>query len=264
MLRQLIRTGRLVVVGGAISYRALFNWTTPPMFIGTLLVGPVLQLLFFVFLGRELGVADDRFYLIGNAVLASSTACVYGGTMAVSNERRFGTLGAVLLSPRRRAPLWFGRALPYVLNGLVVSAFTLAAACLVLGLSLPAGAVPGLALVLVAAAVACSAFGLALGALGLRFRDVFLVSNVASSALLLLTGANVPRASLPGWMRTTGEVLPLTHAAGAARRLASGGATAWRQVGAELAVGAGWAVLAVLLLTVFEHGSRRRATLDVM
>ncbi|MCX5381717.1 ABC transporter permease [Streptomyces sp. NBC_00083] len=263
-MRQLIRTGRLVVVGGTISYRALFNWTTPPMFIGTLLVGPVLQLLFFVFLGRELGVADDRFYLVGNAVLASSTACVYGGTMAVANERRYGTLGAVLLSPRRRAPLWFGRALPYVVNGLVVSAVTLAAACLVLGLSLPATALPGLALVLVAAAVACSAFGLALGALGLRFRDVFLVSNVASSALLLLTGANVPRSSLPGWMRTAGDVLPLTHAADAARLLAGGGGIAWGTVGAECAVGAGYALLAVGLLALFERGSRRRATLDVM
>ncbi|MFG2599182.1 hypothetical protein [Streptomyces sp. NPDC048462] len=165
---------RLVVIGGALSYRALFNWTTPPMFVGTLLVGPLLQLLFFVFLGRQLQVADDRFYLLGNAVVAASTACVYGGTMAIANERRYGTLGAVLLSPRYWAPLWFGRALPYVLNGLFISAFTLSAACLLLGLRIPVGAVPGLAAVLLAAAAGCSAFGLALGALGLRLRDVFL------------------------------------------------------------------------------------------
>ncbi|MFE7709278.1 hypothetical protein ACFU6I_26540 [Streptomyces sp. NPDC057486] len=55
LTRRAVRTLRLVVVGGAISYRALFNWTTPPMFIGTLLVGPLLQLLFFVFIGRQLG-----------------------------------------------------------------------------------------------------------------------------------------------------------------------------------------------------------------
>ena len=68
LARRIVRTLRLVVIGGALSYRALFNWTTPAMFIGTLLVGPLLQLLFFAFLGRELGVADDRFYLLGNAV----------------------------------------------------------------------------------------------------------------------------------------------------------------------------------------------------
>ena len=72
--------------------------------------------------------------------------------MAVANERRYGTLGAVLLSPRHRVPLWIGRALPYVLNGLFVSAFVLTAASLVLGLPVPAGALPGLGLVLLVAA----------------------------------------------------------------------------------------------------------------
>ncbi|MFD8687703.1 ABC transporter permease [Streptomyces sp. NPDC059651] len=255
---------RLVVIGGGLSYRALFNWTTPPMFIGTLLVGPLLQLLFFVFLGRELHVADDRFYLLGNAVVSASTACVYGGTMAIANERRYGTLGAVLLSPRNRAPLWFGRALPYVLNGLVISVFTLSVACLLLGLRIPVGALPGLAAVLLAAAAGCSAFGLALGALGLRFRDVFLISNVASSGLLLLTGANVPRENLPDWMRAVGDVLPMTHAAETARELSAGAGLDGRGIAAELATGAGYIVLAVVLLKVFERGSRRRATLDVM
>ncbi|WP_240799343.1 ABC transporter permease [Streptomyces sp. A0958] len=267
LYRRIVSAWRLVVIGGALSYRALFNWTTPPMFIGTLLVGPLLQLLFFVFLGRQLQIADDQFYLLGNAVISASTACVYGGTMAVANERPYGTLGAVLLSPRNRAPLWFGRALPYVLNGLVISVFTLSAACLLLGLRIPVAALPGLGAVLLAAAAGCSAFGLALGALGalgLRFRDVFLVSNVASSVLLLLTGANVPRQTLPGWMRALGDVLPLTHAADAARQLSAGAGFDGRGVAAELATGTGNALLAVVLLAVFERGSRRRATLDVM
>ncbi|MGQ4486836.1 ABC transporter permease [Streptomyces sp. SAS_281] len=202
--RRIVSAARLVVIGGALSYRALFNWTTPSMFIGTLFAGPLLQLLFFVFPGRQLGIADDRCHLLGNAVISSSTACVYGGTMAVANERRHGTLGAVLLSPRHRAPLWFGRALPYVLNGLVISVFTLSAVCFLLGLRIPLEALPGLGAVLLAAGAGCSVFGLALGALGLRFRDVFLVSNVAASVLLLPTGANVPRETLPAWMRDFG------------------------------------------------------------
>jgi ABC-2 type transport system permease protein len=134
----------------------------------------------------------------------------------------------------------------------------------VLGLPVPAGALPGLALVLLVAAGACLAFGLALGALGLRFRNVFLVSNVASSVLLLLTGAAVPRHTLPEWMRTAGDLLPLTHATDAARRLTAGEGLDEALLGAEPAVGAGYAVLAVALLALFERGSRRRATLDVM
>ncbi|MET9932084.1 MULTISPECIES: hypothetical protein [unclassified Streptomyces] len=149
---RFLTAARLVGVGGSLSYRALFHWAAPPMFVRTLLVGPLLQVFFFVHLGREPGVADDRFHLVGNAVLAASASCVCGGATTVANERRYGTLGAVLLSPRHRIPLRAGRALPYVLNGLFVSAFVLAAATLVPGPAVPAGALPGLALVLLVAA----------------------------------------------------------------------------------------------------------------
>ncbi|MFY1617236.1 ABC transporter permease [Micromonospora sp. WMMD736] len=257
---------RLVGTGGVIAYRALFNWTTPAMFVGTLLVGPLFQLLFFAYLGRQLGVADDGFYITGNAVLASSLACVFGGTMAVSNERRFGTLGHVLLSPRSRTAVFLGRVLPYAGNGLLIAVTTLAAASLLLGLRMPLGALPGLLLTLAVAALACGFFGLTLGAIGLRFRDVWLVSNVSVALLLLLTGVNVPSAGLPTWMRVAGELLPITHATEAARRLVAGDGfrAAAPQIAAELAVGAAYAVLAAALLKVFEAESRRRASLETL
>ncbi|MFI6347183.1 ABC transporter permease [Streptomyces sp. NPDC050560] len=267
-MRAFTASLRLLVVGGGISYRALFVGTTPSMFVGTLLVGPVLQLLFFVYLGRQLQVADDTFYILGNAVLAVSNACVIGGTMAVANERRYGTLGVVLLSPRSRALLWTGRALPYTANGLFVTVFVLACGALLLGLRIPPGAVPGLLLALLAAALSGSAFGLALGALGLRFRDVFVVSNVAGALLLLLTGANVPPGTLPGWLAAVGRFLPLTHAARAARAFVTdtgaGVREGLRQSATEYAVGLGYLLAAVLLLRCFEHGSRARATLDTL
>lgn len=257
---------RLVGVGGVIAYRALFNWTTPSMFIGTLLVGPLFQLLFFAYLGRQLGVADDRFYLVGNAVLAASLSCVFGGTMAVSNERRYGTLGHVLLSPRSRTAVFLGRVLPYAANGLLVAAFTLTAGALLLGLRVPPQALPGLLLALAAGSLTCGFFGLTLGAIGLRFRDVWLVSNVSVALLLLLTGVNVPRQELPVGMRVAGELLPITHAAEAARRLIAGEglAAAANPLAIEATVGLGYALLAAALLKVFEAESRRRASLDTI
>jgi ABC-2 type transport system permease protein len=257
---------RLIGLGGAIAYRALFNWTTPAMFVGTLLAGPLFQLLFFAYLGRQLGVADDRFYIVGNAVLAASLACVFGGTMAVANERRYGTLGHVLLSPRSRTVLFLGRALPYAANGLLVAAVTLAGGALLLRLRVPLAALPGLALALAAGSLACAFFGLLLGALGLRFKDVWLVSNVAVAVLLLLTGVNVPAQTLPAGLRAIGSLLPITHAAEAARVLAAGDglAAAMPSIGRELAVAGAYAVAAATLLRLFEVESRRRATLDTL
>lgn len=259
-------TIRLLTVGGVIAYRALFNWTTPGMFVGTLLVGPLFQLLFFAYVGRQLQVADDRFFIVGNAVLAASLACVFGGTMAVSNERRYGTLGPVLLSPRSRTAVFLGRALPYAGNGLLIAAFTLTGGALLLGLRLPLGALPGLTLALAAGSLSCGFFGLALGALGLRFRDVWVVSNVSVALMLLLTGVNVPPATLPGWLAAIGKALPITHAAEAARVLAGGDGlgAALRPLGLEVLVGAAWAVVAAVLLKVFEIESRRHASLDTL
>ncbi|MEU0161895.1 hypothetical protein ABZ154_24455 [Streptomyces sp. NPDC006261] len=82
--------------------------------------------------------------------------------VAISDERRYGTLGAVLLSPRHRTPFWIGGALPYVLDSLLISALTLTAASLLLGLPIPLGALPGLTAALLAAAAGCPAFGPAL------------------------------------------------------------------------------------------------------
>jgi ABC-2 type transport system permease protein len=259
-------TVRLIGLGGAIAYRALFNWTTPPMFVGTLLAGPLFQLLFFAYLGRQLRVADDSFYIVGNAVLAASLSCVFGGTMAVSNERRYGTLGHVLLSPRSRTALFLGRALPYAGNGVLIALFTLGAGAVLLGLRIPVAALPGLVLALAAGSLACGFFGLTLGAIGLRFRDVWVVSNVSVAVLLLLTGVNVPAEQLPMGMRVVGAVLPITHAAEAARRLVAGEglAAALPPLGAELAVGLAYAVLSAVLLKVFEAESRRHASLDTL
>ncbi|SNY35594.1 ABC transporter permease [Paractinoplanes atraurantiacus] len=259
-----MKTIRLMAVGGTIAYRALFNWTTPGMFVGTLLVGPLFQLLFFAYLGRQLQVADDRFYIVGNAVLTASLACVFGGTMAVANERRYGTLGHVLLSPRSRTLIFWGRVLPYAGNGLLIAVVTLTVGALLLGLRIPLSALPGLLLAMAAGSLACGFFGLTLGALGLRFRDVWVISNVAVALLLLLTGVNVPADGLPGWMVTVGQWLPITHAASAARSFAAGEgfASAAPALGRELLVGAVYAAAAVILLKIFETESRRRASLD--
>jgi ABC-type multidrug transport system permease subunit len=259
-----MRTLRLLGVGGVIAYRALFNWTTPGMFVGTLLVGPLFQLLFFAYLGRQLQVADDRFYIVGNAILASSLACVFGGTMAVANERRYGTIGHVLLSPRSRTAVFLGRVLPYAGNGLLVAVCTLTAGALLLGLRIPLAALPGLAVALAVGSLSCGFFGLALGALGLRFRDVWVVSNVSVALMLLLTGVNVPADRLPGWMVAAGQSLPLTHAAEAARRLAAGDSDIAAPLLTEALVGLTWAVLAAVLLKLFEFESRRTASLEVI
>ncbi|MFF4806036.1 ABC transporter permease [Streptomyces sp. NPDC001351] len=255
---------RLVGRCGVTSYRALFNWATPPMFLGTLLATPLAQLLFFTYLGRQLGVADDSFYVVGNSVFVASVACLYGGTMAIANERTFGTLSLVLLSPRSHTLLFLGRALPYAANGLLTSVFTLALGTLLTGVRLSYNALFGIGGAITAGALSCAFFGLLLGSIGLRFKDVLMISNLMHVLLLLVSGVNVPAAALPGVLRTIGSVLPISQAAEAARLAAEGqpASSVLTLILRELLKAMAFAALASGLLSLFAREGRRHATLD--
>jgi ABC-2 type transport system permease protein len=257
---------RIFWVGGRIAYRALFNWVSPWIYIPTMLGSPIFQILFFAYLGRFSGVRDDAFFVVGNAVQVSAMAGVYGATMAIANERSFGTLAPLLATPASRPALFLGRAMPYVANGLFVSAFGFGVGWVFLDFHPAFSTLPALALVVFVTVVSCTAFGLFLGSVGLRRRDVFFAANLAYFLMLLFCGVNVPLESLPGWMQAIGRALPLTHGIAAARDVAAGasvgdvGHLLWR----EIAIGAAWAVAAYGLFRYFELQGRRRATLETM
>jgi ABC-2 type transport system permease protein len=255
---------RIFLIGGAISYRALFNWARPAIYIPTMLGSPLFQILFFAYLGRYSGVEDDTFFVVGNAVQVSAMAGVYGMTMTIANERYLGTLAPLLASPANRPALFLGRALPQIANGLIVSIFGFVVGLLLLDFHLTAASLPALALVVVVTVCSCTAFGMLLGSFGLRARDVFFISNVVYFLMLLFCGVNVPFDTLPGWMQAVGDALPLTHGIEAARSIAGGASldSVSGLVAKEAAIGAIYAALAYGLFRWFELESRRTASLD--
>jgi ABC-2 type transport system permease protein len=257
---------RLFFVGGLISYRALFNWIRPTIYIPTMLGSPLFQILFFTYLGRFRGLESDAFFVVGNAVQSCAMSSVYASTMTIANERWTGTLSPLLASPANRAALFLGRAMPLIANGLLVSAFGFGVGRLLLRFDPAASVLPSLAAVVVATVVSCTAFGLLLGSIGLRARDVLFGANLAYFLMLLFCGVNVPLDALPGWMEAIGRLLPLTHGIEAARKVAAGASLGdvGGLVGTELMIGAAYAAAAYLLFRYFEAASRRTAALETV
>lgn len=253
---------RIFFVGGNISYRALFNWIHPTMYIPTMLGSPLFQILFFSYVGRYSGLRDDTFFVVGNAVQACSMAGIYGMTMTVANERSFGTLSPLLASPASRVPLFLGRAIPPILNGLIVSTFGFTVGALFLDFSMELSSIPALAVVVVVTVFSTTALGMTLGSIGLRARDVFFVSNLMYFLMLLFCGVNVPLETLPGWMQAIGRSLPLTHGIEAARAVASDASlgSVLGLIRTEALIGLGYAALAYSLFRFFEFEGRRRGT----
>jgi ABC-2 type transport system permease protein len=255
---------RVFFVGGLTSYRALFHWLSPWIFVPMLVIAPTFQLLFFAYLGRASAVESDSYFVVGNALLAAALPGLWGMSHSIAGERRSKTLGMLLSSPASRLALFLGRGLPTVVNAFVVSAFCFVVGAVLLEFDLDPSAVPALLVAIAACSFSCAALGLSVGALGLRGRNVTVIDNLLLAALLLLCGVNVPLERLPEWMQAVGTVLPLTHGVEAAREIVAG-ATVGQVRGpllAEFAVGAGYALGGAVLLRLFEYESRRTASLE--
>ncbi len=255
---------RVFFIGGLISYRALFYWISPWQYIPTMLAAPLFQILFFVYLGRAAGVGSTSFFVVGNSIQICSMAGIYGMTMAIANERFFQTLSPILATPSNRLALFLGRGLPVLISALQTCLFGFLVSALLLGFRPSPGDVPGLALAVVVTAGSCTGFGMALGSVGLRVRDVFLISNIAYFLMLLVCGVEVPLGQLPLFLRALAQVLPLTHGIAAGRMLALGApfARAIPDILLELVVGCCWAAVAYLLFAHFERAGRRSGAFD--
>lgn len=255
---------RVFVVGGGISYRALFNWISPGLYVTTMLGSPLFQILFFTYLGRYAGSRDDSFFIVGNAIQVAAMSGIYGMTMGIANERQYGTLLPLLATPANRLAIFSGRALPFVLNGIFVSAFGFAVAWLLLDFRPAEGSVPALAVAVVVTTSSCVALGMLIGSIGLRARDVFFGANLVYFLMLLVCGVNVANEDLPGWLAVIGRSLPLTHGIEAAREIAAGAALGdvRGKLLTEALVGLAYAVTAYVLFRFFEAEGRRRASLE--
>jgi ABC-2 type transport system permease protein len=259
-----VNSARVFFYGGVTSFRALFGWLSPWIYIPSLLVAPVFQILLFAYIGRQTNTNSDEFYVIGNALQYTAIPCIFAMGHTIEGERWQQTLGYVLVTPAKRLPLFLGRSLPVIANGALASAFALVVGGLILGISIPSSAVLPIALVIVVTSAACTGLGLTIAAIGFLVRETATLNNIVFGLLLVFCGVNVRLEDLPGWMSTIAQGLPLTHGIEAARRLA-GGASLSEVAGlvaAEASIGAAYALLGYGLIRALEGLSRRRGTLE--
>jgi ABC-2 type transport system permease protein len=256
---------RIFFIGGLTAYRGLINWLSPWIFLPTLVVAPIFQILLFVYIGRSAGVQSDEFYVIGNAVQYASIPCLFAMTHAIAGERSQQTLSYILVSPAGRLPLFLGRALPVIANAMVVAAFSLLVSALILGIDIPVSSWPAIALVIFISTFSCTGLGLICAGVGLRVRETAVLNNVIFGLLLIFTGANVPIDQLPGWMQAISERIPLTHGIEAARQVADGSSIGDVSglLATEAVIGIAYTMAGYAVLRFMELESRRRASLQV-
>jgi len=264
-MRTLTNNLRLFWQGAVLSYIALFHWIDPMTYAASKVVSPLAQILFFTFLGTyATGAGNAHFYVIGNAMQIAAVSGIFGVVMSIGGDRWNGTLPYLFGTPANRTVLFFGRSFIHILDGVLGVALGFMWGVLLLHLDLSQTNLGLLALTILVTTLSTCGLGLLMGCIGLITVNVMFVNNTVYFLLLIFSGANLPLASLPGWMQVISSGLPLTRGIAAARALITG--ASWQDLapllGGEMLVGLFYGFLGYILFSWFETQAKRTGKLE--
>jgi ABC-2 type transport system permease protein len=253
--------------GTLLSYRALFAWLRPVVYLASKIFMPLAQMFFFVFLGSYASNGKNTdFYVIGNAIQIASVSGVFGVTMSVGGDRDAGTLPYLFGTPSNRFIIFFGRAFMHVIDGAIGVVIALIWGVLLMGLDLSKTDLSALALTIIITTFSTCGLGLLMGCLSLLTANVMFVNNFVYFSLLIFSGANVEVTSLPAWMQIVSNVLPLTRGIAASRALTAG--AAFSDISpllvSELGIGLLYGLLGYFLFAWFEMQAKKKGTLETV
>jgi ABC-2 type transport system permease protein len=244
----------------------LFRWLEPTTYIASKILMPVTYILFFTFIGvYASGWENASFFVVGNAIQIAAVSGIYGVTMSIGGDRWDGTLPYLFGTPANRLVMFVGRSIIHVFDGMLGVVVALVWGVLLLNLDLSHTNLLGLGLTILVTAFSTAGMGLLMGCISLTVVEVFFINNLVFFILLVVSGANVPLESLPGWVQAVSWFMPLTRGIAAARSLVAGaglGQVAGLLTG-ELVVGLFYLLLGYSLFWWFEFQAKRRGTLDV-
>ncbi len=260
----MIQALRLATVGGVLSFRALFAWYAPSIFLSTMIAVPVMQTLLFVLIGDWTGYQSREFFIVGNAFQVTAMAGIVGAATVIASERRFGTLSHIIGSPAQRWALFLGRSLPMAVTGLVSPWVIFTVALAIGGIDASIADVVAITPLLLAASFSGAALGLVVSAAALTGREAFHLASLVYIGLLVVSGANVAFGDLPAVLQGIGFVAPITHSLQGARDFLSDPTIGFplNQLLAEIGIGVAWLLVALILLRIFEHRARVTGTID--
>jgi ABC-2 type transport system permease protein len=222
------------------------------------------QTLFFTSMGLLVGSDDLITYAFVGNVAAGVTLMALAVGPDAAWERGQGTLPLLVAAPRSLLPVFAGRNLFHLAQGVVEAMLIFAIIAPWLGVGghiwwLP----PALAII----ALGSYGLGLFIAAVAIRRpRWGNAIFNLVFWMTVAIGGVNVSRTVFPLWVQHVGSFLPLVHGLAALREMLAVGLTptALAEAGMELAVGAAWFAAAMAAFAAFAQGGRKDGTIDLV
>jgi ABC-2 type transport system permease protein len=247
------------------SFRAQFDWLNPVMWLTMKFVLSLSQMAFFVFVGIFAG-APIAFIAVGNALQSISWNTVYSVIKITGQDKWDGTLPLVLATPANRLPLYIGRAMIHVLDGILSAAISFVFAAFIFGVDFAQTNPLALIVAVVLTAFTMAGFGLLIGGFCFFFRNPLVFANIFTFCLLIFCGVNFPVTSLPTAIQPVSYIFPLTYGLTAARNAITGQDLLQiaPTLAIQLAVGVASILIGYLLFRSFENNARKTGKMEAV
>jgi len=256
---------KIFISSAVFSFRAQFDWLNPAMWITMKFVLSLSQMAFFVFVGIFAG-APIAFIAVGNALQSISWNTVFSVINITGHDKWDGTLPLVLATPANRLPLYIGRAMIHVLDGILSAAISFVFAAFLFGVDFSQTNPLALIVVVVLTAFTMAGFGLLIGGFCFFFRNPMVFANIFTFCLLIFCGVNFPVTSLPSVIQPVSYIFPLTYGLTAARNAIVGQDLI--QIGPTLAiqlvVGVASMLIGYVLFRSFENNARKTGKMEAI
>jgi ABC-2 type transport system permease protein len=219
---------RVFFSSAVFSFKAQFSWLNPPMWLTMKLVLPFSQMAFFCLLGEYLVLEGQvqpgivAYMAIGNAVQALSWNTVFSVINITGQDKWDGTLQLTLATPAQRLPLFVGRSMIHIFDGLLSVLVSFVFATFLFGVDFGSTDPLSLTVVLLLTGFTMAGFGLAIGGLCFYFRDPMVFANIFTFIQLIFCGINFQVQALPQEIQFISYLIPLTYGVQASREVIAG------------------------------------------
>lgn len=256
---------RIFLSSAVFSFRAQFSWLNPSMWLTMKFVLSLSQMAFFVFVGLFIKGPDAiPFIAVGNALQSLSWNTVFSVINITGHDKWDGTLQLVLATPASRLPLFIGRAMIHVLDGLLSVAISFFFAAFIFGVNFGQTNALALTVAVVLTSFTMSGFGLLIGGFSFHFRNPLVFANIFTFILLIFCGINFPVQDLPPQIQPASYIFPLTYGVTAARNAIAGATLIDISpiLGQQLAVGLVSIMLGYFFFQAFERSARKSGKIE--
>jgi ABC-2 type transport system permease protein len=245
------------------TVRHVMRLIRQPWYIAVTLVQPIVWLLLYGALFRRAveipGFKSDSYiqFLAPGVIVMSALFSSGWGGMALIDDLNRGVIDRFLVTPVHRAPLILGRL---VQASIVVVVQSVIIVLLAMATGARFESLPGVAVLILVAAMVGAAFGAlsyAIALLARREETVIAVMNFTLLPLTFLSAGFMQKDLMPGWMQRVADFNPVNWAVEAGRVAAAGGD--WGFVGLRVLLLAGFLALGLAASTSAFRAYQRSA-----